>query len=120
VPSGGFGQANAISSDGNQTVPILRLGNDVRYTISPGLWTWAGVNWARRFDATIPEISGTLVGLFGMTVPSATLARNYVETTGGLRLPISERGALSASVTASIPAAGAVTYLAQLTASRNF
>jgi uncharacterized protein YhjY with autotransporter beta-barrel domain len=104
----------------NQTLSVLRLGSDVRYTFAPGTWVWGGLNWAHRLENSAPEISGSLIGLFSMTVPGATLDRDYAETAIGLRMPLGRDGALSGSMTVVASANDPVTYLGRIVASRNF
>ncbi|MBX9845047.1 MAG: autotransporter domain-containing protein [Xanthobacteraceae bacterium] len=104
----------------DQTLSVVRLGSDARYTFAPGSWVWGGLNWAHRPNSTAPQISGSLLGLFTMTVPGATLDRDYLETTAGLRVPIGRGGALSGSITAAASANDPVTYLGRIVASHAF
>ncbi|HEY6833266.1 MAG TPA: autotransporter outer membrane beta-barrel domain-containing protein, partial [Pseudolabrys sp.] len=92
-----------------------RLGADARYTFARDTWLWGTLAWAHRLDGGQgADISGTLIGLFGMNVPGASVAQDWAEATAGVRLPAWKNGAITASLTASIPADYATTYVARL------
>ncbi|MEP7031974.1 MAG: hypothetical protein ABI830_13645, partial [Pseudolabrys sp.] len=60
------------------------------------------------------DISGTLIGLFGIAVLGASVAANWAEVTGGVRWAAWKNGAMTASLTASVPAAQPTTYIARV------
>jgi probable HAF family extracellular repeat protein len=98
-----------------------RLGADARYTFAPGQWLWSTLAWAHRLDGGKgADITGTLIGLFGLTAPGASVAQDWAEATAGIRLPFWKNGAVTASITASIPAAHATTYVARLGVTQTF
>jgi hypothetical protein len=93
----------------------------VRYTFAPEQWLWGSAAWGPRLDGgTSPDISGTLIGLFGVSAPGETVAQDWLETTVGVRLPAWTNGAITASVTASTPADYATTYAARLGVTQTF
>lgn len=98
-----------------------RLGADARYTLSPGKWLWGGLAWAHRLDGgKTPDISGTLIGLFPINTAGSSFAQDWAEASIGLRTPFGARGAVTASVTASVPEKQATTYLVRLGVSQTF
>ena len=98
-----------------------RLGADARYSLSPGKWLWGGLAWAHRLDGgKTPDISGTLIGLFPIDTAGASFAQDWAEASFGLRRPFGARGAVMASVTASVPEKQATTYLVRLGVSQAF
>ncbi|HEX3440136.1 MAG TPA: autotransporter domain-containing protein [Pseudolabrys sp.] len=98
-----------------------RLGADARYTFARDTWLWGTLAWAHRLDGGQgADISGTLIGLFGMNVPGASVAQDWAEATAGIRLPAWKNGAITASLTASIPADYATTYVARLGVTQAF
>ena len=98
-----------------------RLGADGRYTFARDTWLWSTLAWAHRLDGGKgADITGTLIGLFSLTTPGASVAQDWAEATVGIRLPAWKNGALTASLTASIPAAYATTYAARLGVTQAF
>jgi uncharacterized protein YhjY with autotransporter beta-barrel domain len=98
-----------------------RLGADGRYTFARDTWLWGTLAWAHRLDGgKAADITGTLIGLFSLTTPGASVAQDWAEATVGIRLPAWKNGALTASLTASIPAAYATTYAARLGVTQAF
>lgn len=98
-----------------------RLGADARYTLAPGKWLWGTLAWAHRLDGGKgADISGTIIGLFGVSAPGASVATNWAEVTGGIRLPVWKNGAVTASLTASVPSNVPTTYAARLGVSQTF
>jgi probable HAF family extracellular repeat protein len=97
------------------TAQTARLGSDARYTFAPGKWLWGTVAWAHRVDGgNNPDISGTLIGLFSMTAPGIASATDWAELTGGVRLPVWNNGAVTASLTASVTPHQNSTYVSRL------
>jgi probable HAF family extracellular repeat protein len=110
-------QINAFTD----TAQTSRLGADARYTLSPGKWLWGGLAWAHRLDGgKTPDISGTLIGLFPINTVGSSFAQDWAEASIGLRTPFGARGAMTASVTASVPEKQATTYLVRLGVSQAF
>ncbi|HEY5378310.1 MAG TPA: autotransporter domain-containing protein [Pseudolabrys sp.] len=98
-----------------------RLGADARYTLAPGKWLWGTLAWAHRLDGGKgADISGTIIGLFGMSAPGASVATDWAEVTAGIRLPAWKNGAVTASLTASVPSNVPTTYAARLGVSQTF
>jgi probable HAF family extracellular repeat protein len=98
-----------------------RLGADARYTLAPGKWLWGTLAWAHRLDGGKgADVSGTVIGLFGMTATGASVAKDWAEATAGVRLPAWKNGALTASLTASIPANFPTTYVARVGVTQAF
>lgn len=99
-----------------------RLGADARYTFAPGKWLWGGLTWAHRVDGgNTADVSGTLIGLFPIGTTGIAFARDWAEATAGVRLPLGTAGgAVTASVTASIPSHQATTYMARIGLSQSF
>lgn len=96
-----------------------RLGADLRYSIAPGKWVWGTLAWAHRFDpSATARIEGQLLGLFGLAAGGVAFARDWLEAGGGIRLPLGERGAVTASVIASIPEDHATTWMFRLALSQ--
>jgi probable HAF family extracellular repeat protein len=105
----------------NDTAQIVRLGADARYTFAPGKWVWGTLASAHKVNNSDSEdITGTLIGLFGMTAPAGPVAKNWVEATAGVRWPAWKNGALTASLTASIPANYPTTYQARVGVTQTF
>lgn len=99
-----------------------RVGADARYTFKPGTWIWGTLAWGHRLDAgKSPDVSGTLIGLFPLsTTGNAIDQRDWAETTAGIRFGAWKNGAVTASLTASIPAKAPTTYVTRLGISRAF
>ena len=55
-----------------------------------------------------------------MTVPAAPVAKDWVDATDDIRLPAWKNGALTASLTASIPANYATTHQARVGVTQMF
>lgn len=90
---------------------ISRLGGDVRYSFAPGAWIWGTLDWAHRFGGgNSGTIAGSLIGLFTLATPGASVMQDWAEMTAGFRAPISKTAALTASLTASIPEHYAMSY----------
>jgi probable HAF family extracellular repeat protein len=110
-------QLNAFTSNAQTS----RLGADARYTIAPGKWLWGTLAWAHRLDGGKgADISGTLIGLFALTTPGASVAQDWAEVTGGVRWPIWQNGAMTASLTASVPTNFPTTYAARVGVTQAF
>src|SRR5579872_28216 len=85
------------------TAQTSRLGADARYTFGPGKWLWGTAAWAHRVDGGAnPDIAGTVIGLFSITAPGISSAPDWAELTVGVRLPVWNNGAVTASLTTSI------------------
>ena len=98
-----------------------RLGADARYTFAPGKWLWGTLAWAHRLDSGKgSEITGTLIGLFSITAQGASVAADWAEITGGVRLPLWQNGAFIASLTASVPENFPTTYAARVGVTQAF
>ncbi|MGL5167813.1 MAG: autotransporter domain-containing protein [Afipia sp.] len=98
-----------------ETVQTVRLGADVRYTFAPRNWAWGTLAFAHRLDeGRGVDVSGTLIGLFSMTVPGVTSAPDWAEITGGLRLSPWQDGALTLSLTALVPGNQQATYVSRV------
>ena len=90
---------------------ISRLGGDVRYSLAPGAWIWGTLDWAHRFGGgNSGTIAGSLIGLFALATPGASVMQDWAEMTAGFRMPISKIAALTASLTASIPEHYSINY----------
>jgi probable HAF family extracellular repeat protein len=97
------------------TAQTVRLGTDARYTFAPGRWLWGTVAWAHRVDGgKAPDITGTVIGLFSMTAPGISSTRDWAELTGGIRLPVWNNGAVTASVTTSLVPNQRTTFVSRL------
>jgi probable HAF family extracellular repeat protein len=97
------------------TAQTARLGTDARYTFAPGKWLWGTVAWAHRVDGgKAPDIAGTVIGLFSMTAPGISSARDWAELTGGIRLPVWNNGSVTASVTTSLVPNQRATFVSRL------
>jgi probable HAF family extracellular repeat protein len=101
---------------------ISRVGADARYTFKPGTWTWGTLAWGHRLDAgNSPDVSGTLIGLFPLSTSGGAInKRDWAEVTAGIRYGAWKNGAVTASLTASIPANAPTTYAAQFGVSQAF
>lgn len=99
-----------------------RVGSDVRYTFAPNSWIWGTAAWGHRLDSGRgPNITGTLIDApFSFTSPGLSSARDWAEVGGGVRLPIWDRGAMTASVTASITPHQTTTYVSRVGVSQAF
>jgi probable HAF family extracellular repeat protein len=99
-----------------------RFGADVRYTFDPNAWVWGTLAWGQRLDGGEgADVTATLGNWFPMTVAGVASIDEWLEVGGGLRLPAWEDGAVTASVTASIPGGEAdTTYLARAGLSQDF
>jgi uncharacterized protein YhjY with autotransporter beta-barrel domain len=106
----------------NSDQQTSRVGADVRHTLAPGEWLWGSAAWAHLVNgANGPTISGQLIGLFGVSAPGITEAQDWAELTAGIRLPVWNDGAVTASLTASVPSDDEpVTYVARLGLSQAF
>ena len=99
----------------DDTAQTVRVGADARYTFAPGKWAWGTLASAHKINNSESEdITGTLIGMFGMTAPAGPVANDWVEATAGIRWPAWKNGALTASLTASIPANYPTTYQARV------
>lgn len=101
---------------------VSRVGGDVRYTFAPNSWIWGTAAWGHRLDSGMgPNITGTLIDApFSFTSPGLSSARDWTEVGGGVRLPIWDRGAMTASVTASITPHQTTTYVSRVGVSQAF
>lgn len=88
-----------------------RLGLDTRYTLGDGQWIWGTLAWGHRLNGDGPEISGQLIDLFGMSVPGVTTDSDWLEATAGLRHPVSESAAFTASASITVPEHQQESYL---------
>ncbi len=70
------------------TAQTARLGADARYSLAPGKWL--------------------------LTAPGISSATGWGELTAGIRLPVRSNGAVTASLTASVPELQSVTYVARV------
>ncbi len=105
-------------SDNAQT---SRLGSDIRYTFAPGEWLWGTLAWAHRLDGGKgSEITGNLIGLFSLTAQGASVAEDWAEISGGIRMPLWQNGAFTASLTASVPADFPTAYAARVGVTQGF
>ncbi len=104
------------------TAETARFGADARYTFKPDTWAWGTLAWGHRLDGgKSPDVTATLGHWFPMTVPGIAATEEWLEVGGGLRLPAWDKGAVTASVTASIPEdEGNTTYLARAGLSQDF
>jgi len=92
-----------------------RLGADARYTFAPNAWMWSTLAWGHRLDdGKGADITGVLIDTLSMTVPGVAIGRDWLEVGGGVRVPTWTNGAVTASLTASVPADGVTTYLARV------
>jgi len=66
------------------------------------------------------DISGTIIGLFGVSAPGASVATDWAEVTAGIRIPAWKNGAVTASLAASVPSNVPTTYAARLGVSQTF
>jgi uncharacterized protein YhjY with autotransporter beta-barrel domain len=108
-------------NDFTQNAQTSRLGSDARYTFKPGEWVWGTLAWAHRLDGGHgSEITGTLIGLFSLTAQGASVATDWAEITGGVRMPIRRNGAFTASLTASVPENLPTTYAARVGVTQAF
>ncbi|MFZ0847410.1 MAG: autotransporter domain-containing protein [Pseudolabrys sp.] len=102
-------------------VQTSRLGADARYTLQPGKWLWGTLAWAHRLNGnTTTNITGSLIGLFAINAPGTTVAQDWAEITGGVRLPLGTFGAATASVTAVTPVHYPTTYVARLGVTKTY
>ncbi len=93
----------------------LRLGADARYALASNAWVWGTVAWGHRLDGgKAPDITGTLIDAFPITAAGVAVTQDWLEVGGGVRLPTWKNGAVTASLTASVPTEGVTTYLARL------
>jgi probable HAF family extracellular repeat protein len=93
------------------TAEISRLGADASYTFAPGEWIWGTLDWAHRFGGgNSATIAGSLIGIFALATPGASVMQDWAEITAGFRIPIWKTAALTASLTASIPEHSTTTY----------
>jgi len=105
----------------NDTAQIVRVGADARYTFAPGKWVWGTVASAHKINNSDGEdISGTVIGLFGLTVPASPVAKDWIETTIGVRCPAWNSGAIGASITASMPEGFQTTYQVRIGVTQAF
>jgi hypothetical protein len=81
----------------------------------PGEWVWGTLAWAHRLDGGKgSEITGNLIGLFSITAQGASVAQDWADVTGGVRVPVWKNGALTASLTASVPENYSTTHTARV------
>jgi uncharacterized protein with beta-barrel porin domain len=105
----------------SSTAQTSRLGADARYTFAPGKWLWGTAAWAHRLDnGKNPDIAGTVIGLFAMTAPGISAAKDWAELTGGVRLRVWNNGAVTASLTTSLVPNQLTTYVSRLGFSQAF
>ncbi len=105
----------------NDTAQAARFGADARYTFAAGKWVWGTLASAHELGNSETEnITGTLIGGFGMTAPAGPVAKDWVEATAGIRWPAWESGALTASLTASIPSNYPTTYQVRVGVTQTF
>jgi uncharacterized protein YhjY with autotransporter beta-barrel domain len=104
----------------DQTVQITRLGVEGRQLIGPGRWLFGGMDWAHQFEPTSPQVNGTLIGLFPLSIPGSSVDQNWLETTGGVRLALAKDTSLMASVTTAFYARSAARFLASVNLTQNF
>ena len=98
-----------------------RVGADARYNFSSDRWVWGRVAQARRLNGSYSDdIGGALVGLFSLAATAVPVAKDWIETAAGVRLPLVDHGALTISLTASIPRNYTTTYLARLGLTQSF
>jgi probable HAF family extracellular repeat protein len=103
------------------TTQIARFGADARYTFTAGKWIWGTLATAHKLNGSKTDnITGTIIGLFDVSAPGGSVAKDWIETTAGVRWPAWKNGAITASLTASIPANYATTYQARLGISQAF
>jgi probable HAF family extracellular repeat protein len=104
------------------TAETARFGADARYTFKPDTWAWGTLAWGHRLDGGKgADVTATLGNWFPMTVPGVAATEEWLEVGGGLRLPAWDKGAVTASLTASIPEnEGDTTYLARAGLSQDF
>jgi len=96
------------------TVALTMLA--VAPAVAPNSWVWSTLAWGHRPDGGKgANISGTLIdAAFSYTAPGISSARDWAEVGGGIRLPVWNTGAVTASVTASITPNQATTYVSRL------
>lgn len=105
----------------DSTVQTSRVGADARYTFTPGGWIWGTIAWAHRLDSgRTPDIAGALLGTMDFTVSGFSVAKDWAEVGGGVRLPAWTNGAVTASVTASLTPNQTTTYVSRLGVSQAF
>jgi probable HAF family extracellular repeat protein len=104
------------------TSQVSRLGGDVRYTFAPNSWVWGTAAWGHRLDSGKgANITGTLIDApFAYTSPGLSSGKDWAEVGGGVRLPVWNRGAATASVTASLTPNQTTTYVSRLGISQTF
>jgi probable HAF family extracellular repeat protein len=124
---GGYRETSGVfatSFDGFiSTSQLSRVGADVRYTFAPNSWVWTTAAWGHRLDGgKSASITGTLIDAqFSFTAPGLSSAKDWTEVGGGLRLPIlANRGAVTASITASITPHQSTTYVSRLGVTQSF
>ncbi len=123
---GGYSETSGVFAssfdDFISTSQVSRVGGDVRYTFAPNSWVWATAAWGHRLDSGKgANITGTLVDAqFGFTSPGLSSARDWAEVGGGVRLPVWNNGAVTASVTASLTPYQTTTYVSRLGVSQTF
>ncbi|WP_439544103.1 autotransporter domain-containing protein [Hyphomicrobium sp.] len=104
------------------TAETARFGADARYTFKPDTWIWGTLAWGHRLDGGKgADVTATLVNWVPMSVPGVAATEDWLEVGGGVRLPAWDKGAITGSVTASIPEdEGDTTYLARVGLSQDF
>jgi hypothetical protein len=74
---------------------------------------WLGPGHLAARGAHRPE-RHAWIDLFAMTATGASTAQDWADLTGGVRLPAWKNGAVTASLTANVPANFPTTYQARL------
>lgn len=123
---GGYSETDGVFASGfdafTSTSQVSRTGADVRYTFAPNSWVWTTAAWGHRIDdGKGASITGTLIDAqFSYTAPGLSSAKDWAEIGGGVRLPLWDRGAMTASVTASITPHQSTTYVSRLGVTQSF
>jgi outer membrane autotransporter protein len=90
----------------DDTQQRTRLGGEARYSFNPASYVWGSAAWGHRLTGTSAPISGTLTGLFGLSVPGSAVTRDWVEATAGLRVAVIEAAVVTISVGARFADSG--------------
>lgn len=99
---------------------VARLGADMRYDLGAGKSVWGGLAWGHRLGGDGPGVSGTVTGLFGMSVPGVAGADDWLEASAGMRLAVAGDTAFTASVTATAARGQEATFLSRIGLSKSF
>lgn len=98
-----------------------RLGVETRWTYEPDNWVWGSLAWGHRLDgAKSATIRGQLTGIMDFGVAGARTATDWAEIGLGTRRKIGDFGAATASVTATVPNRGVVTWMPRVGLSVSF